>query len=133
MREVTTASGELDPAADRPSLAAKLAPDRDEVLALVQFVGPPKPAWVDRLRATGARVVGYQAQNAYVAHAAGPAVERVAGLLGTDPAVRAVVPLEAADKVEGRAEGAARYVVSSVPGVARADRGRAAVGDDRRR
>ena len=117
MREVTTASGELDPAADRPSLAAKLAPDRDEVLALVQFVGPPKPAWVDRLRATGARVVGYQAQNAYIAHAAGPAVERVAGLLGTDPAVRAVVPLEAADKVEGRAEGAARYVVSSVPGV----------------
>jgi subtilisin-like proprotein convertase family protein len=88
------------------------------VLALVQFVGPPEPAWVDRLRATGARVLGYQAQNAYLAYAAGPAVDRVAGLLGTDPAVRAVIPLGPADKVEGRAEGKARYVVSSVPGVA---------------
>jgi hypothetical protein len=42
MREVTTAAGAIDPAVDRGSLAGKEAPDRVEVLALVQFVGPPK-------------------------------------------------------------------------------------------
>jgi subtilisin-like proprotein convertase family protein len=116
MREVATAAGAIDPEADRGSLAGKRAPDRDEVLALVQFVGPPKDAWVARLRATGARIVTYQAENAYVVHAGGGAVERVAGLVGTDPAVRAVIPLGAADKLEGRANGTARYAVSSVDG-----------------
>ena len=105
MREVATAAGEFDPETDRASLAGKRAPDRDEVLALVQFVGPPKDAWVERLRATGARIVTYQAENAYVVHASGEAAERVAELVGTDPAVRAVVPLGAADKLEGRARG----------------------------
>ncbi len=71
MREVATAAGDVDPLLDRPSLAAKDAPDRREVLALVQFVGPPKPAWIERLRATGGRVLTYQAQNAYVVYARG--------------------------------------------------------------
>ena len=83
MREVATAAGELDPAADRASLAGKRAPDRDEVLALVQFVGPPKDAWVERLRATGARIVTYQAENAYVVHASGDG-RRAAGGAGRD-------------------------------------------------
>ena len=95
MRKVTTAAGALDPAADRASLAGKRAPDRDEVLALVQFVGPPKDAWVERLRATGARIVTYQAENAYLVHASGAAVERLAALVGTRPAVRAVTPVTA--------------------------------------
>jgi len=116
MREVATAAGRIDPQTDRTSLAGKRAPDRGEVLALVQFVGPPKDAWVERLRATGARIVTYQAENAYVAHAGGDAVERVAELVGTDPAVRAVIPLGAADKLEGRASGTARYAVSAVEG-----------------
>jgi subtilisin-like proprotein convertase family protein len=116
MREVATAAGEFDPEADRGSLAAKRAPDRGEVLALVQFVGPPKDAWVERLRATGARIVTYQAENAYVVHAGGEAADRVAELVGADPAVRAVVPLGAADKLEGRASGTARYAVSTVDG-----------------
>ncbi|MBA3262487.1 MAG: hypothetical protein H0T69_08480, partial [Thermoleophilaceae bacterium] len=103
MREVTTAAGAIDPAAERASLAGKQAPDRDEALALVQFVGPPKDAWVQRLRATGARIVTYQAENAYVVHAGGDAVERLAGLVGTDTAVRAVIPVTAADKLEGEA------------------------------
>jgi subtilisin-like proprotein convertase family protein len=116
MRDVATAAGEFDPETDRASLAGKRAPDRDEVLALVQFVGPPKDAWVERLRATGARIVTYQAENAYVVHADGAAVERVAELVGTDPAVRAVIPMGPADKLEGRASGTARYAVSTVDG-----------------
>ncbi len=113
MREVRTAAGAFDPATERRSLAAKRAPDRDEALALVQFVGPPKHAWMKRLRATGAEVVTYQAENAYVVHAEGAALDRVAALVGADPAVRAVVPLTAADKVEGRAEGRADYAVAT--------------------
>ena len=104
MREVTTAAGPVDPAADRGSLAGKQAPDRGEVLALVQFVGPPKDAWVDRLRATGATIVTYQAENAYVVHASGAAVDRIAALVGTDAAVRAVIPVAAADKLVGPTE-----------------------------
>jgi len=116
MREVATAAGDFDPDSDRASLAGKRAPDRDEVLALVQFVGPLKDAWVERLRATGARIVTYQAENAYVVHAGGEAAERVAELVGADPAVRAVIPLGARDKLEGRASGTARYAVSTVDG-----------------
>ena len=89
MRDVVTAAGDADPA-ERPSLAGKGAPDRDEELALVQFVGPPKDAWLERLRATGALIVTYQAENAYVVHVRGAAVDRLAALVGTDPAVRAV-------------------------------------------
>jgi subtilisin-like proprotein convertase family protein len=119
MRTVTTAAGGLDPAADRASLAGKEAPDRDEVLALVQFVGPPKDAWLERLRATGARIVTYQPENAYVVHASAEAVERLAGLVGTDAAVRAVTPVTAADKVEAGA--GTRYALSTVAGEAGAD------------
>ena len=90
MRTVATAAGAIDPAVERASLAAKGAPDRERTLALVQFVGPPKDAWLERLRATGARLVGYQAENAYVVHARGDAVDRLAALQGSDPAVRAV-------------------------------------------
>jgi hypothetical protein len=76
MREVLLAGGEVDPAA-RPSLAAKEGPDRREALALVQFVGPVKGEWLERLRATGATVLGYAAQNGYIVHAAGDALDRV--------------------------------------------------------
>lgn len=120
MRDVATAAGAFDPIA-RASLAAKRAPDRDEVLALVQFVGPPKEAWLDHLRAAGGQIVTYQAENAYVVHASGAAVDRLAGLVGTDPAVRAVVPLGARDKVEGEAVGTARYAVLTIAGPVGAD------------
>ncbi len=128
MRDVATAAGAVDPA-ERASLARKGAPDRDEVLALVQFVGPPKDAWLERLRATGALIVTYQAENAYVVHARGAAVGRLAGLVGTDPAVRAVVPLGAVDKVEGAAEGAARYAVSTIAGAPGSDAREAAAAE----
>jgi subtilisin-like proprotein convertase family protein len=127
MREVTTAAGPIDPATDRDSLAGKEAPDRGAVLALVQFVGPPKDEWVDRLRATGSEIVTYQAENAYVVHASGDAVERLAGLVGTEAAVRAVIPMSPADKLVGPVNASGRYAVSTVAGeVGRAARDEAA-------
>jgi subtilisin-like proprotein convertase family protein len=130
MRDVATAAGRFDPAGRR-SLAAKGAAEREEALALVQFVGPPKDDWLERLRATGAVVVTYQAQNAYIVHARGAAVDRLAGLVGADPAVRAVVPLGAADKVEGAAAGTARYALSTVAGKAGSGARAAAAADGR--
>jgi subtilisin-like proprotein convertase family protein len=118
MRRVETAAGEIDPRADRSSLAAKEAPDRQETLALVQFVGPPKQAWLGRLRETGARIVTYQAENAYVVHATGAAVDRLAALQGGHPAVRAVSVLTAADKLEERSSSSGVFAVTTVAGTA---------------
>jgi subtilisin-like proprotein convertase family protein len=116
MRTVETAAGEVDPRADRASLAAKEGPDRQETLALVQFVGPPKDAWLERLRETGARIVTYQAENAYVVHARGAAVDRLAALQGGYPAVRAVSVLTAADKLEERASPSGVFAVTTMTG-----------------
>ena len=105
MRDVLLAGGTVDPA-ERPSLADKDAPDRGEALVLVQFVGPVKGEWLAKLQATGATVLGYAAQNGYIVHAAGDALDRVTELVGAYPAVRAATALRAGDKVErGAAEG----------------------------
>jgi subtilisin-like proprotein convertase family protein len=114
MREVLLAGGELDPA-QRPSLAAKDAPERSEALALVQFVGPVKSDWLAKLRATGATVLGYAAQNGYIVHAAGDALVRVTELVGSDPTVRAATALRSSDKVERGAE-SGRVAVQTVAG-----------------
>jgi subtilisin-like proprotein convertase family protein len=116
MRTVETAAGEIDPSVDRSSLAAKEGPDRQETLALVQFIGPPKEAWLERLRKTGARIVTYQAENAYVVHARGAAVDRLAALQGGHPAVRAVSVLTAADKLEERSSRSGVFAVTTVTG-----------------
>jgi subtilisin-like proprotein convertase family protein len=118
MRTVETAAGELDPRSDRSSLAAKEAPDRQETLALIQFVGPPKEAWLERLRQTGARILTYQAENGYVVHARGAAVERLAALQGGHPAVRAVSVLTAADKLEDRSSGSGVFAITTATGTA---------------
>src|SRR4051812_14417913 len=99
MRDVLLAGGQVDPA-QRPSLAAKDAPDRGEALALVQFGGPVREEWLVTLRATGAPVRGYGAQNGYIVPAAGDALDRVTELVGTYPAVRAATALRPSDKVE---------------------------------
>jgi subtilisin-like proprotein convertase family protein len=119
MREVLLAGGQVDPAR-RPSLAAKDAPERSEALVLVQFVGPVKEAWLARLRATGGAVLGYAAQNGYLVHAAGDALDRVTELVGSDPTVRAATALRPADKVERGAEGG-RVAVQTVVGAPGAD------------
>jgi subtilisin-like proprotein convertase family protein len=116
MRTVRTAAGAIDPKSARRSLAGKQAPDRDEVLAVVQFVGPPKDAWLDRVRSTGARIVVYQAENAYVVHAAGEEVDRLAALVSSYPPVRAVAALSAADKLDGSRSPSGRYAVQTVTG-----------------
>ena len=121
MRTVETAAGEFDPTTDRSSLAAKEGPDRQETLALVQFVGPPKEAWLERLRETGARIVTYQADNAYVVHASGTAVDRLAALQGGHPAVRAVSVLTREDKLEDGTSGSGVFAVTTVSGAAGAD------------
>lgn len=104
MREVSLPGGLVDPLRERASLAAKGAPKPDETQAVVQFVGPVKDAWLERLRATGARIVQYVAQNGYLVHARGGEVDRLAGLVGTDPAVRAVTPVRAGDRLGPRLE-----------------------------
>ena len=122
MRSVRTAAGAIDPRAERRSLAGKEAPERDEALTLVQFAGPPKDAWLDRLRDTGARIVSYQPENAYVVHAAGTEqVERLAALVGGYAPVRAVAVLTAADKLEAGRVATGMYAVQTVAGGAGAD------------
>src|SRR5215208_3096992 len=114
MREVVLAGGRFDPAR-RPSLAAKDARERSEALVLVQFAGPVKDAWLARLRATGGAVLGYAAQNGYIVHAAGDALDRVTELVGSDPTVRAATALRSSDKVERGAE-SGRVAVQTVAG-----------------
>ena len=114
MRQVLLAGGEVDPAA-RPSLADKDAPERGEALALVQFVGPVKGEWLAKLGATGATVLGYAAQNGYIVHADGDALDRVTELVGSYPAVRAATALRPGDKVE-RGASSGRVAVQTVAG-----------------
>ena len=114
MRKVLLAGGDVDPAA-RPSLAGKEAPDRGEALVLVQFVGPVKGDWLAKLRATGATVLGYAAQNGYMVHAEGHALDRVTELVGSYPAVRAATALRPGDKVE-RGASSGRVAVQTVAG-----------------
>ena len=68
------------------------------------------------MRETGARIVTYQAENAYVVHASGAAVDRVAALQGGHPAVRAVSVLTAADKLEERSSRSGVFAVTTVTG-----------------
>jgi subtilisin-like proprotein convertase family protein len=119
MHDVLLAGGEVDPAV-RPSLAAKEAPDRREALVLVQFVGPVKGEWLAKLNATGATVLGYAAQNSYIVHAQGDALDRVTELVGSYPAVRAATALRPGDKVE-RGAASGRVAVQTVAGAPGAD------------
>jgi subtilisin-like proprotein convertase family protein len=98
MRRVSLPGGSFDPVA-RESLAVRGAPDLDEALAIVQYSGPVKDAWLERLSGSGARIVQYLPQNGYLVHASGTEVDRLAGLVGTDTAVRAVTRVTAADKL----------------------------------
>jgi subtilisin-like proprotein convertase family protein len=101
MRRVRLGDTTIDPLAARASLASKGGAHAGGELVLMQFVGPVKDAWLERLRETGGRVVGYAAQNAYIVHARGRAVQRLADLVGTDTSVRAAVSVEAGDKYAG--------------------------------
>jgi len=98
MRRVSLPGGSFDPL-ERESLASRGAPDLDEALAVIQFAGPVKDGWLERLSDSGARIVQYLPQNGYLVHGSGAEVERLAGLVGTDTAVRAVTRVTAGDKL----------------------------------
>lgn len=67
----------------RPGVAQAFA--RDDApppgLYLVQFIGPVKDAWLDELRATGARLISYVPANAYVIQADAAAAAQLQGHL----------------------------------------------------
>jgi hypothetical protein len=67
-------------------------------LKLVQFVGPVKDAWLDALRATGAYVVTYAAQDAYVVKAL-PAGIAAIDSLSQNPYVLSVADYQPAFKL----------------------------------
>jgi subtilisin-like proprotein convertase family protein len=112
MRTVRLGGRVLDPATERTTLAGKAGLPSAPALVVVQFVGPVKDAWLKRLRATGARVVSYTAQNGYLVHAASRAELAALRTLRGDPAVRAVVAFEAADKLGPEVQTSARQRVS---------------------
>ena len=92
MSAVTVADGKLDPSSE-PQLAATSGPS----LAIVQFVGPIKDKWLETLRKTGATVVSYISENAYIVHASSAQTAAVSALAAEDE-VRAVTPFTAAEK-----------------------------------
>ncbi len=118
MREVRLGGQVLDPLRERAPLATKRRAPQGPGLAVVQFVGPIKDAWLDRLRSTGVRVVTYMAENGYLVRGSAEELAAVGALVGADAAVRAVVPFTAADKLGAgvRSEGRQRLAVQSLSG-----------------
>ena len=96
---------------------------------LVQFVGPDQGRVArEAARPPAPTVLGYAAQNAYIVHAAGDALDRVTELVGSYPAVRAATALRPADKVE-RGAASGRVAVQTVAGAPGADARAEAAGD----
>ena len=118
MRELRLGGQVLDPLRERAPLATKRRAPQASGLAVVQFVGPIKDAWLDRLRGTGVRVVTYMAENGYLVRGSAEELAAVGALIGADAAVRAVVPFTAADKLGAgvRSEGRQRLAVQSLSG-----------------
>ena len=116
MRELRVGRAEIDPARDRVPLRALAR--RKPVLAVVQFVGPIKDAWLERLRKTGVRVVTYMAENGYLVRASGAELAALDEAAASDPAVRALVEFTPADKLLGGTgqEGRRRFAVQTLSG-----------------
>ncbi len=103
---VALARGAQDPRARTQLDAARpTAGGAPRGLALVQFVGPIKGEWLAELEATGVKLVTYQAQNAQLVAGTATALKSVAALRGRSH-VRAVVPVQAEDKVAPALAGA---------------------------
>ncbi|MDP2773446.1 MAG: S8 family serine peptidase, partial [Nocardioides sp.] len=72
-----------------PAPTALPTPDTDGPrLEIVQYVGPVKPSWVSDLEGTGARVVSYLPDNAYVVLVGPAATKAFDELVGSDPLVQ---------------------------------------------
>jgi subtilisin-like proprotein convertase family protein len=117
MRLLTVDGRSFDPASDRAALVSKASEPDEAGLALVQFVGPIKDAWLDRLEKTGVRVVTYMAENGYLVQGSAGQLSDLGALVGSDPAVRAVVPYRVADKIAaGVGSGEERLAVQTLSG-----------------
>ncbi len=84
-------------------------------LYIVQFAGPIQDAWLNRLRATGADVITYIPNNAYVVRTDGGSAARVARMKDSHPFVQWVGDYEPAYKMSpqvlaARSLGDAEYV-----------------------
>jgi subtilisin-like proprotein convertase family protein len=123
MHRVRLGRTELDPATDRPALATKGRAPAAHTLAVVQFAGPIKDAWLDRLRATGVRVVSYMAENAYLVSGTFDQLAEVSGLTGSDPAFRALVSLRPDDKLGAgvKENGRQRFAIQTLSGAVGTD------------
>ncbi|MEY2784135.1 MAG: hypothetical protein RL277_339 [Planctomycetota bacterium] len=78
--------------------------DGESRLRIVQFAGPVKDAWSDMLRATGAHIVSYVANNAYVVKTDPHSDARVLGLR-SEPAVLSIRAYEPAFKLRPELRG----------------------------
>ena len=77
-------SSSSDRAAHANSLQA-MTGRATKLTRIVQFAGPLKRKWIDALTATGAEIIGYVPNYAYIVQGAAPELARVAELdLGTD-------------------------------------------------
>jgi subtilisin family serine protease len=142
MREVRLGRREIDPTRERVPLATHGRAPGAPGLAVVQFVGPIKDAWLERLRATGVRIVTYMAENGYLVSGSAEELAAVSALVDSDPAVRVLVEFTAADKLGAgvRQDGRQRLAVQTLSGadgsrvrgrvadLGRGLRGRSAVG-----
>ena len=123
MHRVRLGRTELDPATDRPPLETRGRSPDALGLAVVQFVGPIKDSWLERLRDTGVRIVTYMGSNGYLVSGTFEQLGEVSALTATDPAFRALVELRPSDKLGAgiRAEGRQRFAIQTLSGTAGTD------------
>jgi subtilisin-like proprotein convertase family protein len=118
MRTVRLGRNQVDPLTDRAPLTTKGRSGGAHGLAVAQFVGPIKDAWLERLRSTGVRVVSYMAANAYLVSGTFEELERLSAMTASDPAFRALVELRPADKLGAgiRETGRQRFAIQTLSG-----------------
>src|SRR4051794_21687326 len=126
MRKVRIGGSTTAPAVARPSLLDKTgaalaaAGKGGEGLAVVQYVGPLKDAWIRAVRKTGVEVVSYMAQNGQLVSGGDAALRSLAKLSTSTRFVRTVTPYTAQDKLAAglHRAGPQRVVVETVAGPA---------------
>lgn len=113
----------VDPLAEAGRTARKGEPSRlaasdAPALVVVQFVGPPKDAWRDRLAKTGVRIVTYMASASYLVHATGAERDALDAYVADADEVRGAFLLQGADKIapEVGETGSVRVAVQTLSG-----------------
>ncbi len=141
MRKVLMGGAAVDPSTDREPLATKGSTDglkrAGAGLVLVQLVGPVQDEWLGALKETGATVVTYMAENAYLVYASDGKQQLALARFGArNPAVRAVTRYKDSDKFTTAPPmaGSADVAVQTVRGAEGADarHATALAGEERR-